>query len=254
MAELYLLNAILGTRLFLLFRDKAISRRYAVAIWLLQTLLLLPFTLDWVAALLAAVFAVVNGLWFWAEARYPNRLSAIRLVVLAALIVIIGIFLAPAVGLTFNSMNPGRAEAASRYFAFAKPFIDLDWRILHTYVLGILLCVGEANLLVRAVVEYFNLKPDGQTPAGGEVPATASVEYKHGRVIGLLERLLLFYLVLGGHYGALGFVIAAKTLARFRNLENRDFAEYFLVGTLLSLMAAGSVALMTRWLLQSTAM
>lgn len=253
MAELYLLNAILTTRLFLLFRDRAISARYAAAIWVLQTLLLLPLTPTWALVLLAVVLAVVNALWFRAEAEFPQRLYVIRLVVLAILIVITGIFLAPAVGLKLDAVNPERAVVAGNYFSFARPIVDLNWRVLQTYTLGILLCVSEANLLVRVVIENFNLRPRDQNLTGGDATAAASVEYKRGRVIGLLERLLLFYLVLGGHYGALGFVIAAKTMARFKNLEDRNFAEYFLVGTLLSLMAAGSVALLTQWLLQFAA-
>ena len=43
--------------------------------------------------------------------------------------------------------------------------------------------------------------------------------------------------------------IAAKTMARFKNLEDRDFAEYFLVGTFLSLVTAGAIALLTKLLL-----
>jgi hypothetical protein len=34
-------------------------------------------------------------------------------------------------------------------------------------------------------------------------------------------------------------VIAAKTLARFRQLDDRDFAEYYLLGTLASVAIAG---------------
>lgn len=41
-----------------------------------------------------------------------------------------------------------------------------------------------------------------------------------------------------GQYGALGLLIAAKVVARFRALEDRDFAEYFLIGTLASLLHA----------------
>jgi hypothetical protein len=46
-------------------------------------------------------------------------------------------------------------------------------------------------------------------------------------------------------YGAVGFVVAAKSLARFKALEDREFAEYFLIGTLASLLLAvlGGVAL-----------
>jgi hypothetical protein len=47
--------------------------------------------------------------------------------------------------------------------------------------------------------------------------------------------------VLLGQFGALGLIVAAKALARFRGLEDRDFAEYFLIGTLASLLHAVAV-------------
>jgi hypothetical protein len=44
--------------------------------------------------------------------------------------------------------------------------------------------------------------------------------------------------VLLGEYSAVGWIIAAKSLARFKALEDREFAEYFLVGTLASFLLA----------------
>ena len=44
--------------------------------------------------------------------------------------------------------------------------------------------------------------------------------------------------VLTGAEAAVGFVIAAKTLARFKQLDDRGFAEYYLLGTLASVSVA----------------
>jgi len=67
---------------------------------------------------------------------------------------------------------------------------------------------------------------------------TGAVELARGRSIGVLERALTLTLVLLGQYAALGLIIAAKSLARFKALEDREFAEYFLIGTLASLLLA----------------
>ncbi|TMC60860.1 MAG: hypothetical protein E6J17_09320 [Chloroflexi bacterium] len=56
--------------------------------------------------------------------------------------------------------------------------------------------------------------------------------------MGVLERLLIVTFVLTGSSAAVGFVVAAKTLARFKQLDDRDFAEYYLVGTLASVAVA----------------
>lgn len=67
-----------------------------------------------------------------------------------------------------------------------------------------------------------------------------------GATIGVLERLLIVTLLLVGADAAIGFVIAAKTIARFRLLDDRDFAEYYLLGTLASVSVAIVTALAAR--------
>jgi hypothetical protein len=59
-----------------------------------------------------------------------------------------------------------------------------------------------------------------------------------GATIGVLERLLIVVFVVISAEAAVGFVIAAKTIARFRLLDDRDFAEYYLLGTLGSVSVA----------------
>jgi hypothetical protein len=61
---------------------------------------------------------------------------------------------------------------------------------------------------------------------------------KLGATIGVLERLVVVALVLAGQAAAIGLVIAAKTLARFKQLDDRRFAEYYLLGTLASVAVA----------------
>ncbi len=50
-----------------------------------------------------------------------------------------------------------------------------------------------------------------------------------------------------GSYAALGFLLAAKGLIRIKELENRDFAEYFLIGTLSSVAVALVLGLLVQW-------
>lgn len=61
---------------------------------------------------------------------------------------------------------------------------------------------------------------------------------KIGSWIGILEREIILILGLMGQFGAIGFVLTAKSLARFKQLENQSFAEKYLVGTLLSALIA----------------
>jgi hypothetical protein len=88
-------------------------------------------------------------------------------------------------------------------------------------------------------------EPSASAAPVGHRPAPAASGYappaRLGATIGVLERLLIVTLVLANATAAIGLVIAAKTLARFKQLDDRDFAEYYLLGTLASVgVAIGS--------------
>lgn len=60
---------------------------------------------------------------------------------------------------------------------------------------------------------------------------------KAGTYIGMLERLFVFGFVVSGHWEAIGFLIAAKSVFRFGDLKeskDRKLTEYILIGTLVS--------------------
>lgn len=67
-----------------------------------------------------------------------------------------------------------------------------------------------------------------------------------GATIGVIERLLIVVFVLVGADAAIGFVVGAKTIARFKQLDDRDFAEYYLLGTLASVSIAIVTAIAAR--------
>lgn len=71
-----------------------------------------------------------------------------------------------------------------------------------------------------------------------------------GAIIGILERIFTLTLVLIGQYTALGLIFTAKSVARFEELKNRKFAEYYLIGTLSSILFAMLIGIFTLWLLK----
>lgn len=64
-----------------------------------------------------------------------------------------------------------------------------------------------------------------------------------GRLIGVLERTLTLILILAGQWAAMALLATAKSVARFDDLKDRRFAEYYLVGTLTSLLVAVVIGL-----------
>ena len=179
--------------------------------------------------------------WWWAESKCRiSDLPAVRLLVLV--VHVLGFLVVSAYGEGLGSRDwHYLSNPLNRHLPIRALMSATDWTVVNIHTCGILLCFNETNLLVRWLIETLQLRPKAQVKTRDEAIGP-SLEYNRGRVIGVLERIIMFTLILQNQFGAIGFVLGAKTLARFKDLDDRTFAEYFLVGTLASLIAAGLIA------------
>lgn len=128
--------------------------------------------------------------------------------------------------------SPWPGAASSPLLPAAAPWLEA------AVALGLILAVLRGGMTVTALV----LRSFPSLPLD---PVTARM----GRTIGLLERALMLLLVSLGQWGAVGLVVAAKSVARFEALKERHFAEYYLIGTLTSLLIAALGGLALRFFL-----
>jgi hypothetical protein len=82
----------------------------------------------------------------------------------------------------------------------------------------------------------------GNTPSAG----TSGIQ-RAGRVIGCLERMILAVGIVTHSWEVLAAVIALKTIGRFKDLDDKPFTDYFLVGSLFSVLWA--VLITSSWLI-----
>ncbi len=174
------------------------------------------------AVLLAAAVAATFVPWRRPDWEFPTR-GLVR----ETGIVIVALFLA------WGAARLGHPGGTARWWGRLMLVVAAYWYAV----------VGGVGL-VRLVLGLVPVsEPPTQSADGIAVPHG---ELARGRLIGILERALVVTLVLVGEFGALGLIVAAKAVARFRGLEDRDFAEYFLIGTLASLLVAVVVGIALR--------
>jgi hypothetical protein len=158
---------------------------------------------------------------FW-PGQIDGRRRGRQLLLVEALIVAVAI----GVGISLDKLVVPRA-------------VGLWWGRAGAIATAYLYLCGRGVTLVRAVLDLpqLQMRRDEDRTAG-------AIDIARGRAIGVLERAITLSLVLLGQYGAIGLIVAAKSLARFKALEDCEFAEYFLIGTLGSLLLAllGGVA------------
>lgn len=109
-------------------------------------------------------------------------------------------------------------------------------------IIFVFLLIGKpGNIMIRELNNKEKIRGNimtNRTDEGKE--AAEETEYKNaGKLIGILERILVVILVMLNQYAAVGIIFAAKSLTRYdKIIKDPSFAEYYLVGTLLSLLIA----------------
>lgn len=117
---------------------------------------------------------------------------------------------------------------------------------------GAVICVFAGAILIGAAVQPLVRQLEPLRDDGDAAAASRRGFDNGGRLIGQLERALIFLFVLFGQAGSIGLLIAAKSVLRFGELkesEHRMEAEYIIIGTLMSFLFGSVVAFATRALL-----
>jgi hypothetical protein len=97
---------------------------------------------------------------------------------------------------------------------------------LARWILALMLVHMPANILIQQVLK----ENRGSLQAESELN-----DNKAGRKIGTIERLIMLLFIALDQYTAMGVVLTAKSIARYDRIsKDQGFAEYYLLGTLLS--------------------
>jgi len=106
--------------------------------------------------------------------------------------------------------------------------LDLLFKV--TFIAILLFTLGPlGNILCRALLRWSKISSTSNIDLA-EKNANA------GRIIGLMERILMIASVVIKDFNILTGVIALKALARYQELDKQVKAEYFLVGSLFSII------------------
>jgi hypothetical protein len=120
----------------------------------------------------------------------------------------------------------------SQQFPALKPvgeMVSIDYKNA-TIVLAYLMVLSPASVFIK---HFFNMVYKNDLCVELEEDNN-----RVGSLIGILERLVVVTLGILNLYTAIALVFTAKSIARFKQLEEKTFAERYLIGTLLSFLIA----------------
>ncbi|WP_210493691.1 hypothetical protein [Patulibacter sp. SYSU D01012] len=180
-------------------------------------------TLDPVAAVLLPALAALGAASMRPSSRPAGASRPVARPALRPVALVVG-----AVVVAVLATGPADAVDAARRAAAD----DHAWAVVGVGAVATVLSGPLVALLLR--------------PLAVRLPARDVDQVEAGRVIGMLERAIVFGFLVVGAYGAAGLTVAAKGIARFPQFreEHEGYAEYVLIGTLASVaLAAGGAAL-----------
>jgi Protein of unknown function (DUF3307) len=175
--------------------------------------------------LLAVSLSLVHLLVDWAKAcltkshRIPD--NALTFVVDQA------IHLVTIIGAVFFLVHP----SVQTFVLWFNRIRFLQENILLVSVVYVLVIFG-GGYFIRALIGPLWKEQEGQTKKEHEEVINA------GLYIGWLERFLVLTALFLQSPATVGFILTAKSIARYPELKSVRFAEYFLIGTLLSVTIA----------------
>jgi len=233
-----ILNLILFSRLRFTLRDKPLSDTGDFVRLTIFPLLIIPFlsvTAGWVVLIIYLLLRpIINRLFEFSSTNLNrNRMDALFVDILA-----VGILASPLFALQPASWMSGFEQSLLHLFHPEGSEGTVNWQVSFAILFGFLMILNEINLLIRYILEKLQLAPISEL----QQQQIDEKQFRTGRVIGFLERIFVFLFILMGQYTAIGFVLAAKGVVRYPEFGNRNFAEYILIGTLLSVLMAMGVA------------
>lgn len=104
--------------------------------------------------------------------------------------------------------------------------LDLDMNTILSWVLILLVMIRPCSVTIKKVLNHYRPTNENQVDEG--IPSA-------GALIGVFERFFIVLMLYANQFTAIGFILTAKSVARYNKIsENPQFAEYYLLGTLLS--------------------
>lgn len=112
----------------------------------------------------------------------------------------------------------------NNYFEL-NPLINITLNVKTLLIIGCYIFSAKpSNIIIKETLTAFNIQ--ASSSGNDDLPNA-------GKLIGIIERFLVLAFVILNQFEAVGFLIAAKSILRFKD-DNTIKTEYVLIGTMLS--------------------
>lgn len=130
--------------------------------------------------------------------------------------------------INITSAYPSSINICDRYLIIAIVFLSCTWGtgiFIRKYIQAMNFKIYRKLIDKEFIIIKNSKEVDIGSPNGGFI-------------IGILERTFILLVMAIGQPQMVGFVLTAKSIARFKKMDDSSFAEYFIIGTFISFILA----------------
>lgn len=153
--------------------------------------------------------------------------------------------------ITITPVSSVAGAGANVIFLFWVDLFGKGFLKLLIILSGAILAVKAGGFLIgMAVRPFLDEIKNNENDVDMEIKNSGRGLKNGGKVIGQLERSLIFLFILMGQLSGIGFLLAAKSVFRFGEVKDprhRMEAEYIIIGTLMSFGYGMSIAYATKF-------
>lgn len=128
-------------------------------------------------------------------------------------------------GIVINDVTITEWKVVKEFFSI----VNISEEQILPWILAVLIIHKPANIAIQKLLLVY--RPENKD-------VDVKTDNNAGRFIGTIERIIMLIFLAIGQYSAIGLVLTAKSIARYDRIsKEKDFSEYYLLGTLISTVA-----------------
>lgn len=137
--------------------------------------------------------------------------------------------------LDFNNVNEFVARVFLSGNVITYSYLVKVFIVIYISFSGAYFIPSILEIIYRGVEDYANKLDEILEKDLNQEAKIFDNKVKTGKWIGIFERFLILIFLCINQFSLIGFIIAIKSLCRFKLMENKVFSEYYLIGTMASL-------------------
>ncbi len=201
---------------------------------------------------MATVYVLYENAWTRGSSQLRSRRSlefyVLKQVVMGVLLVTVWRLALP---LNVHAWYTSFEASALRGFGKSAQVLSDNASLVLVVAAAYFFVIDGGTQVVRGILDKFpglSVRVDAYfTQNNRDETGAGEPQENVGEWIGILERIITLTFALAGSFTAIAFALTAKSIARFEALEkSKDFAEYYLLGTSASMIAALGAGVLVR--------